>query len=84
MPVLHLSQRENRELWTAETPVLYDITFELFCENKLMEVHSKRAGFVTSAVKGGRFLINGKPVRIRGRIDMIITAITAGHLLQNR
>lgn len=31
-----------------------------------MEVHSKRAGFVTSAVKGGRFLINGKPVRIRG------------------
>ncbi|MBO5227728.1 MAG: hypothetical protein J6B39_01890 [Lachnospiraceae bacterium] len=58
--------RGNRELWTAETPNLYDLTFELYRNSELMEVHSKRVGFVTSEVKGRLFLVNGKPVRMKG------------------
>lgn len=58
--------RGDRELWTAETPNLYNITFELYESDVLREVHSKRVGFVTSEVKGHQFLVNGKPVRMKG------------------
>ena len=58
--------RKNRALWTAETPNLYDVAFELYDGHDLTEIHSKRVGFVKSEVKGHQFLINGQPVRMKG------------------
>ena len=58
--------RGDRELWTAETPHLFDVAFELYEHGELIEVHSKRVGFVKSEVKGSQFLINGKPVLMKG------------------
>lgn len=57
---------EQRELWTAETPVLYDLKLELLEGKCVCEIHSKQVGFVKSEIKNQRFCINGRPVRIKG------------------
>ena len=59
-------QPENIKLWNAETPNLYDLTLEIIEKGVLKEVHSKRVGFVTSAIKDRNFKVNGKDVLIRG------------------
>ena len=59
-------RRGARKLWNAETPNLYDLTFEVIHNGKTAEYHSKRIGFVKSSVENRRFLINGSPVIIHG------------------
>lgn len=57
---------EELKQWTAETPNLYDLTLEVIYEGKTVETHSKRVGFVRSEIKNQQFLVNGKPVLIKG------------------
>ena len=52
---------ENADLWSAETPRLYELTIE--CNG---EIIYERVGIRTSEVKDGVFLINGKPVKLYG------------------
>lgn len=52
---------ERPNLWSAESPYLYDM--EIVCGD---EVIYERVGIRTSCVKNGIFLINGKPVKLRG------------------
>lgn len=53
--------------WTAETPYLY--TLELQLKDKkghVAETVGGNVGFRTSEVRGGQYLLNGKPIMIKG------------------
>ncbi len=53
--------------WSAETPVLYNVVLELQDEaGRTLEAVGCRTGFRTVEVRGGRLLVNGVPIRIRG------------------
>ncbi len=55
------------ELWTAETPYLYNLRLQL-CDSIghiLQQVHQK-VGFRWLQIKNGMFLVNGRQVRFRG------------------
>ncbi|MGV3766958.1 MAG: glycoside hydrolase family 2 TIM barrel-domain containing protein [Chitinophagaceae bacterium] len=54
-------------LWTAETPELYDVKLSLYNPKaQLLEVIPQKTGFRKIEIKNGRFLVNGKPVLIKG------------------
>ncbi len=53
--------------WTAETPNLYTLLISLKDKSgKLLEATSCKIGFRTAEVKNGQFLVNGKPVLVKG------------------
>jgi len=53
--------------WSAETPKLYQLELTLFNKaGEVKEVIRQNVGFRTLAMKDGLFLVNGKPVTIRG------------------
>jgi beta-galactosidase len=53
--------------WSAETPNLYRLVFELYnSEGALMEALSSRIGFRNSEIRNGQLLINGKAVLLKG------------------
>lgn len=57
----------NPKTWTAETPDLYTLELSLISpEGKTLEKVQHRFGFRGVKIEGGRLLINGKPVRLRG------------------
>ncbi|PWG82474.1 beta-galactosidase [Pararcticibacter amylolyticus] len=54
-------------LWSAETPDLYDVVIRLSNgKGELLEVIHQRVGFRKIEIKNGLFLVNGKPVIIKG------------------
>lgn len=52
--------------WTAESPYLYTFTTELWDGKELLHSTSRRIGFREIEVKGNQFLVNGKPIKLRG------------------
>ena len=53
--------------WTAETPHLYTALLELYDESgQLIEATSIRTGFRKVEIAGGKLLINGQPIMIKG------------------
>ena len=57
----------NVKEWTAETPDLYHVAILLENKNKeTIEIVGCKTGFRTSEIKNGQFLINGKPILIKG------------------
>ena len=53
--------------WSAETPKLYQLELTLFNKaGEVKEVIRQNVGFRTLTMKSGLFLVNGKPVTIRG------------------
>lgn len=53
--------------WTAETPKLYTLLLTLKDgSGKVTEATSIKTGFRTSEVKNGQYLVNGKPVLLKG------------------
>jgi beta-galactosidase len=57
----------NPELWSAETPALHSLLLTLRdASGNTLETIPARIGLRTSETRDGRFLINGKPVLIRG------------------
>jgi beta-galactosidase len=57
----------NPRKWSAETPNLYYLVLILKDESgKIIETTGCRMGFRSSEVKNGQFLINGKPVLVKG------------------
>lgn len=52
---------ENPVLWSAEAPFLY--TLMLSCDGEFVQ---QKVGFRTCRTENGRFLVNGKPVKLYG------------------
>jgi beta-galactosidase len=54
-------------LWSAETPYLYSLVLSLKDPNgALVQATSARVGFREVEVRGGRLLLNGRPIRFHG------------------
>lgn len=64
----HFNTRVNNvRKWNAETPALYTLLINHYNKNgKVIESIAHKIGFRTAEVKGGLFLINGIPVKIKG------------------
>ena len=57
----------NPRLWSAELPNLYSLVITLKDQDgNILESTGCRMGFRSSEVKNGQFLVNGKPVLIKG------------------
>ena len=52
---------ENPKLWSAETPYLYDMDVE--CNGEFIR---EKVGIREVEIKDGVFLLNGKPIKLRG------------------
>ncbi|NME70369.1 glycoside hydrolase family 2 TIM barrel-domain containing protein [Flammeovirga aprica] len=55
------------DVWSAETPHLYQL--DIVLKNKsgdVVDASYQKIGFRTTAVKNGQFLVNGKPVLLKG------------------
>ena len=53
--------------WSAESPSLYTLVLTLAdSRGRVLESISSRFGFRTAEVKEGRFLVNGRPVHLKG------------------
>ncbi len=57
---------ENPKLWNAEEPNLYDLSITLYDSGTMLETHSKKVGIMHSRVEGNKFLVNEKPIYIKG------------------
>lgn len=53
--------------WTSETPYLYRLRLQL-CDStgRVVSQAEQRVGFRWVATRGGRLLVNGRPIKIRG------------------
>ncbi|HBE41001.1 MAG TPA: glycoside hydrolase family 2, partial [Bacteroidales bacterium] len=57
----------NPEKWSAESPALYHLTFELLNNSgKILGVISGRIGFKETEIRGQVFYLNGVPVKLNG------------------
>lgn len=52
--------------WSAENPKLYDLSVDLYDGKELLHTTNIKVGFRTSQIKDGLFMINGKPVYLKG------------------
>lgn len=52
--------------WNAETPNLYTLELTLNHNGKTIETVGCNVGFKTSEVKNGKFLVNGRPILVKG------------------
>lgn len=57
---------KNVKRWSAETPNLYPMVLKIRKNGNFIEYSSQMLGFRTSEVKGNQYLVNGKPVYIKG------------------
>ncbi len=57
---------KNPLKWTAETPTLYKLYTTLKDGDKVIEVIPQNVGFRKIEIKNAQFLVNGKPVLIKG------------------
>ena len=57
----------NPRKWSAETPDLYTLVLSLVdAGGQLVETESARVGFREVEIRDGRFLLNGRPIRLYG------------------
>jgi beta-galactosidase len=56
----------NPNLWSAETPYLYQVEIRLRDKNEVIEKFRYHLGICKREIKGEVFLINGKPVKMKG------------------
>lgn len=53
--------------WSAENPYLYTLTLNLMnAKGEITETVGSNVGFRTSEVKDGLYMLNGKPIKIKG------------------
>ena len=58
---------ENPELWSAESPILYDLLLEVMDENgQVTEVIPQRVGFRRFEMKDSIMMLNGKRIVFKG------------------
>jgi beta-galactosidase len=72
---------KNPAQWTAETPNLYTLVLTLNDgQGGVVEAVSSAVGFRAIEIRNGRFLVNGRPVRLRG-VNRHETDPDTGHSL---
>jgi len=52
--------------WSPEEPNLYTLRVSLLKEDRVVDVVEERVGFRSVSVEGGRLLLNGRPVYLKG------------------
>ncbi|MCR5040579.1 MAG: DUF4981 domain-containing protein [Clostridia bacterium] len=57
---------EDPVTWNAEEPYLYTLFIELLENGAVVETHTKKLGIAESRIDGGRLLMNGMPVTLKG------------------
>ena len=57
---------EGARLWSAEIPNLYSLQVSLYNKKGCTESTSFNVGFRSVKIEGGRLLVNGKPILIKG------------------
>lgn len=57
---------ENVEEWNPRTPRLYFLNAELWDKDQIVDDFIERVGFREVSMNGGRLLLNGKPVFLKG------------------
>lgn len=57
---------ERPLLWSSETPDVYDALVELVRDGKVIEARRFDVGFRRVEIRGPEFLVNGRPVKIKG------------------
>ena len=63
--IKHTFELKNPRLWNAEEPNLYDLYIELV-DGEVFETHSKRVGIMHSRIEGNKFLVNDRPIYVKG------------------
>ncbi len=53
-------------LWTSETPNVYDALVELVRDGEVIEARRFDVGFRKVEIRGPEFLVNGRPIKIKG------------------
>ena len=66
--------------WTAETPNLYKLVINLKDENVVLESSAIKVGFRNIEIKNSQFLVNGKPVLLKG-VNLHDHSETEGHVI---
>ena len=75
------SKLPNVKTWNAETPNLYTLLITLKDKNaKITEATSIKVGFRNVTIKNNQFLVNGKPVLIKG-VNIHDHNETEGHVI---
>jgi beta-galactosidase/beta-glucuronidase len=59
----------NAKRWSPDDPFLYDLRFQLYSDNQLIDEVKSYAGIRTVGREGRQILLNGKPVRFKGVLD---------------
>lgn len=57
---------ESPIFWNAEEPFTYELSLSLIKNNKLLELHTKKFGFVKYEVIGNKLMLNGKQITLKG------------------
>lgn len=52
--------------WTSESPYLYNLSCELYLDNKPAYTVARNVGFRTIEVRGNQVFVNNKPIKLRG------------------
>ncbi len=68
-PALLVVGVNEPRLWSAGSPNLYDVTFELRRGGQVIDKVDSYFGFRTVAIEGNRILINGRPTYLRMVLD---------------
>ncbi|ACJ31167.1 Beta-galactosidase [Shewanella piezotolerans WP3] len=72
---------ENPALWSAETPLLYQLLISLkAADGTLLQASSQKIGFRRVEIKQGQLLVNNKAITIRG-VDRHETDPDTGHVV---
>ena len=60
---------KNPHLWTTEDPFLHAATIQLLRDGKAIDERKVRFGLREFTIRGGKFLLNSKPIRLRGMLQ---------------
>ncbi len=71
---------KNPELWTAETPYLYNLTVKLYSDEIEEQTITEKVGLRQVTIQNEQLLLNGTPIKLRG-IDIHQTSPDLGNAL---
>lgn len=57
---------DDPKFWSDEDPNLYPLYITLKKGGVPYEIHSKKIGIISSEIKNGKLLVNGKPIYVKG------------------
>lgn len=74
---------ENPQLWSAEVPVLYDLTIEIYdAEGALLEIIPEKVGFRRFEIKDCIMTLNGKRIVFKGVNRHEFSSVTGRHVTE--